>query len=77
MSGIGAPSELTVMGGRPLRGRVRVPGCKGISHRALLFASIANGRSTIRGLANGADVASTVTCLEALGVKIRAEGDGA
>ena len=72
-----APSELTVVGGRPLRGRVRVPGCKGISHRALLFAAIANGRSTIRGLANGADVASTLTCLESLGVKIRAEGDAA
>ena len=72
----GAPSELTVVGGRPLRGRVRVPGCKGISHRALLFAAIAHGRSTIRGLADGADVASTAACLEALGVKIRAEGDG-
>ncbi len=75
--GLDAPSELTVIGGRPLLGRVRVPGCKGISHRALIFAAIANGRSTLRGLANGADVASTVTCLEALGVKIRAEGDGA
>lgn len=71
----GAPSEVTVVGGRPLRGRLRVPGCKGISHRALLFAAIANGRSTIRGLADGADVASTAACLDALGVKIRADGD--
>ena len=71
----GVPSELTVVGGRPLRGRVRVPGCKGISHRALLFAAIANGRSTIRGLADGADVASTASCLAALGVKVRTEPD--
>ncbi len=70
-----APRELTVVGGRPLRGRVRVPGCKGISHRALIFAAIANGRSTIRGLANGADVASTAAGLEALGVKVRAADD--
>jgi len=63
-----APSELSVTGGRPLRGRLRLPGCKGISHRALLFAAVADGRSTIRGLADGADVASTAACLDALGV---------
>ncbi len=65
------PSELTVTGGRPLRGRLRLPGCKGISHRALLFAAIADGRSTIRGLADGADVAATASCLDALGVRLR------
>ena len=71
------PTELTVTGGRPLRGRLRVPGCKGISHRAVLFAAIADGRSTIRGLADGADVASTVACLDALGVRVRADAEGA
>jgi 3-phosphoshikimate 1-carboxyvinyltransferase len=70
------PGELTVIGGRPLRGRLRVPGCKGISHRALLFAAIADGRSTIRGLADGADVAATAECLDALGVRLRVT-DGA
>jgi 3-phosphoshikimate 1-carboxyvinyltransferase len=69
------PSELTVTGGRPLRGRVRVPGCKGISHRALLFAAIADGRSTLRGLADGADVASTAACLDALGVRVKRSRD--
>jgi 3-phosphoshikimate 1-carboxyvinyltransferase len=72
---VGPPSELTVVGGRPLRGRLRLPGCKGISHRALLFAAIADGRSTIRGLADGADVGSTAACLDALGVRIKAAGD--
>ncbi len=70
-----APSELTVAGGAPLRGRLRVPGCKGISHRALIFAAIAEGRSTLRGLADGADVASTMTALDALGVKLRSDGE--
>jgi 3-phosphoshikimate 1-carboxyvinyltransferase len=70
------PAELTVTGGRALRGRLRLPGCKGISHRALLFAAIADGRSTIRGLADGADVAATAMCLDALGVRVRGD-DGA
>lgn len=72
---VSAPTELTVVGGAPLRGTLRLPGCKGISHRALLFAAIADGRSTVRGLADGADVASTMTVLDALGVKLRANGD--
>ncbi|MBK5289577.1 MAG: 3-phosphoshikimate 1-carboxyvinyltransferase [Acidimicrobiia bacterium] len=70
-----APSELHVVGGAPLRGRLRLPGCKGISHRALIFAAIADGRSTVRGLADGADVASTMTVLDGLGVKLRPDGD--
>ena len=75
VASIAAPSELTVTGGRPLRGRLRLPGCKGISHRALLFAAIADGRSTIRGLADGADVAATAECLDALGVRVKQAGD--
>ncbi len=71
-----APSELTLTGGRPLRGRLRLPGCKGISHRSLLFAAVADGRSTIRGLADGADVAATAACLDALGVRLRVAADG-
>lgn len=51
-------------------GRINVPGDKSISHRALMLAGIAQGTSTIRGLALGKDVASTANCLEALGVEI-------
>lgn len=69
------PAELTVTGGRPLRGTLRVPGCKGISHRALLFAAVADGRSTLRGLADGADVASTAACLDELGVRVKRSGE--
>jgi len=64
-------NEIVVGGARPLRGRVRVPGDKSISHRALLFAALADGRSTVAGLATGADVAATRRSLERLGVRIK------
>ena len=53
-----------------VRGRVRPPGDKSISHRYALLAAIADGRSAIRGYSTGADCASTLGCLDALGVEI-------
>ena len=47
-----------------------MPGDKSISHRALIFGSIASGESRVRGLSAGADVQSTASCLRALGVDI-------
>jgi 3-phosphoshikimate 1-carboxyvinyltransferase len=70
------PAELVVDGPRPLRGRIRVPGDKGISHRALLFASLATGVSEIRHLADGDDVARTAAALGALGVPVAGDGTG-
>ena len=64
---------LHVTGGRPLRGRIRVPGDKSISHRALLLAARAEGTSVVRGLADGDDVARTRAAVEALGAEV--EGD--
>jgi 3-phosphoshikimate 1-carboxyvinyltransferase len=49
---------------------VSVPGDKSLSHRALIFAGMAEGESTITGLAPGDDVASTVAALSALGVRV-------
>jgi 3-phosphoshikimate 1-carboxyvinyltransferase len=69
------PSEITIAGPRPLRGRVRVPGDKGISHRALLFAAMADGRSRVTGLARGDDVARTSTLLTEVGVEITHRDD--
>lgn len=69
-------SALTVRGTRPLRGRVRVPGDKSISHRALLFAAMAEGDATLRGLGPGADVAATAAVLRALGVAIEPSDGG-
>ena len=68
-----APIELVVTGPRPLRGRLRVPGDKGISHRALIAASLADGESTIAHLAPGDDVARTRDALVALGVDMVGE----
>lgn len=59
-----------------LRGRVRVPGDKSISHRSLLFGALAQGDVRITGLSDGHDVRSTRSCLEALGVHIAGEAAG-
>jgi 3-phosphoshikimate 1-carboxyvinyltransferase len=59
-----------------IRGTLRVPGDKSISHRSLMFGAIAEGRSRIRGLSPGGDVRSTRRIMEALGVPIRDEEDG-
>ncbi|HXV73102.1 MAG TPA: 3-phosphoshikimate 1-carboxyvinyltransferase, partial [Sphingomonadales bacterium] len=61
--------------GKPLKGRVRVPGDKSISHRALILAALAAGRSRLAGVSGGEDVARTKAALGALGVTIR-EGEG-
>jgi 3-phosphoshikimate 1-carboxyvinyltransferase len=49
---------------------IRVPGDKSISHRALMFAALAEGESRIGGLAPGGDVRSTARCLGQLGVQL-------
>ena len=68
------PAELAIAGPRPLRGKIRVPGDKGISHRALLFAAMAEGRSRIVGLAGGGDVARTRLLLRDVGVHLTSAG---
>jgi 3-phosphoshikimate 1-carboxyvinyltransferase len=57
-----------------MRGHVRPPGDKAISHRYALLAALADGRSDIRGYSTGGDCASTVRCLRALGVTIEETG---
>ncbi len=60
----------TVRGTRHLRGEVRLPGDKSISHRALILGAIADGTSTLTGVSHGEDVRSTAACLRALGVEV-------
>ncbi len=70
--GAGAVETLRVRGpARALAGDVTVPGDKSIGHRAVLFAAIADGRATVRGLSGGEDNRSTIGVLRALGVDIR------
>src|SRR5439155_19624980 len=68
-------SALTV-DGRPaggVRGRLRMPGDKSISHRALLLAALADGTSTVTGLSSGDDVRHTAAAVTAMGARI--DGD--
>jgi 3-phosphoshikimate 1-carboxyvinyltransferase len=58
-----------------LRGKAVVTGDKSISHRALMLAAMAVGRSRIVGLSEGSDVASTATALAAMGVRIDHSGE--
>ena len=48
-------------------GEINVPGDKSISHRALILAAIAEGRTTITGFLPGEDCLSTLAALKALG----------
>ncbi len=58
-------------------GAVRAPGDKSISHRALILAALAVGRSTVTGLLESDDVRATAAALRALGAEIARGGDGA
>ncbi len=54
-----------------VKGELSLPGDKSISHRSVFFASMAKGKSVIKNLSNGQDVASTMKCFEQLGAEIK------
>ncbi len=66
--------RLRIRGGRPLRGRAAIPGDKSVGHRALIFASLAEGRSVIRNLSGGLDNLSTAQAFRDMGVDIEVDG---
>lgn len=55
---------------KSIRGTLRLPGDKSISHRACIIAALATGRSRLTNFATSQDCASTLNCLRALGVEI-------
>ncbi|KXV44994.1 hypothetical protein AD936_11305, partial [Gluconobacter japonicus] len=57
-----------------LSGRTRVPGDKSISHRSLMLASLAHGRTHVYGLLEGEDVLRTADAMRALGATITRDG---
>jgi 3-phosphoshikimate 1-carboxyvinyltransferase len=61
----------------PLTGRIRVPGDKSISHRALMFGALAVGETRVTGLLEGEDVMATAAALRAMGATIERTGEGA
>jgi 3-phosphoshikimate 1-carboxyvinyltransferase len=65
---------LTLHPSPSVRGTLVVPGDKSISHRYALLGALARGTTTIEGLSPGADVASTLACLRAMGADASAAG---
>lgn len=57
-----------------LRGKLRVPGDKSISHRSIMFGSLARGKTTVRDILRGEDVLSTIQVFRDLGVDIIDDG---
>src|SRR5262245_29848906 len=70
MAEVAMSSSITIKGPRQIKGKLRVPGDKSISHRVAMLASIANGTSKVSGFATSADCRSTLDCLSRLGVEI-------
>jgi 3-phosphoshikimate 1-carboxyvinyltransferase len=73
-----AADVATVRPAERLRGELRLPGDKSISHRALILATLADGESRITGAGDGGDVRSTAGVMRALGatVEMRPDDDG-
>jgi len=69
-------TPLTARRGGPLQGRIRVPGDKSISHRALILAAMTVGESTVAGLLEGDDVLNTAAAMRALGARLERSPDG-
>lgn len=71
-----AQAPLRLIARNPLKGTIRVPGDKSISHRALIFASLAVGRSEIHDLLEGEDILNTAAAMRAMGATIERLGPG-
>ena len=71
MSHDSAPQPLVAQAApAPLSGRLRVPGDKSISHRALMFGALAVGTTKIEGLLEGEDVLRTAAAMRLLGATV-------
>lgn len=67
--------ELTIEPKKSLKGIIKVPGDKSISHRSVMLGSLAQGITTIKGFLVGEDCLSTVKCFEAMGIEAHIEED--
>ncbi len=66
----------TVKASQGLKGKIRVPGDKSMSHRVVMFSSLANGTSHITGLLEGEDVMATLAAFRAMGVEAKGPNEG-
>src|SRR3979490_1388226 len=69
------PTPLAARSSGPLTGKVRVPGDKSISHRALILGALAVGETRISGLLEGKDVLNTAKAMRTLGASVERTGD--
>lgn len=60
---------------KPLKGTVTIPGDKSISHRAVMFGSLAEGTTEITHFLKGADCLSTIACFRQMGISIEEKKD--
>jgi len=60
----------------PLRGTIRVPGDKSISHRSIMLGALAVGETRVTGLLEGEDVLSTAAAMRAMGARVERLGEG-
>jgi 3-phosphoshikimate 1-carboxyvinyltransferase len=67
--------SVTVRPARSLAGSLRLPGDKSVSHRYAMLAGIASGKTVLRNFATGADCASTLACMAALGRAVERDAD--
>src|SRR5271166_4699571 len=68
--------SVTIRPARNVLGSLRVPGDKSISHRYAMLAALAKGRSRLENFSPGADCASTLGCVRALGCTVEHDADG-
>lgn len=75
MSHAGTPAPATARKSENLKGTVRIPGDKSISHRSFMFGGLASGETRITGLLEGEDVINTGKAMRAMGAVIEKQGD--
>ena len=74
--GAALQTERVIRPAKNVYGSLRLPGDKSISHRYGMLAAFAEGTSRFANFSTGADCASTLSCMEALGAKVRRLEDG-
>src|ERR671921_2080228 len=72
----GLPSPVSSRSGAALKGRIRVPGDKSISHRSMIFGLLSIGETRVEGLLEGDDVLRTAEACRALGATITRDAPG-
>jgi 3-phosphoshikimate 1-carboxyvinyltransferase len=75
LTAVSSPDVAVIRQAGRLRGELRLPGDKSISHRALMLATLAEGESRIAGAGDGADIRSTAAVCAALGATVERTGD--